>query len=706
MTFRRIAIVNRGEAAMRLIHAVRDLNAETAVEPIETVALHTEGERRGDVRARGRPRLRPRARPRPAPTSTTRSWSGPCVETGADAAWVGWGFVAEDPAFAELCERIGVTFIGPSAEAMRRLGDKIGSKLIAEEVGVPVAPWSRRRASTPSRTRIAAADEIGYPLMLKATAGGGGRGIRKIASDDGAGATPTSAPATRRSARSAAAWSSSRAWSPARGTSRSRSSPTARARRGRSASATARSSAATRRSSRSRPRRCSSAEQTARAQGQSAERLALAVGLRRRRHRRVPLPPGRAVLRLPRGQHPAAGRAPDHRGHHRHRPGQGCRSTSPSGGRLEGDAAGRARPRRRGPAQRRGPRPRLRPRRRAGSPCSTLPAGPGHPGRHRRRRGRHDPRRLRLDDRQDHRLRPQPRRGAGPAAPRGRRDHRGHRGRRDQQELHPRPARPARGHRRLAPTPAGSTGSAARDGSSSHQHSGIALVAAGIEAYEDEEQVEVTRLLETARGGRPQVQHKVGRAVDLKLRGAVHKVTRHAHRAAPVPGRRRRRTDADRRRRRSSGIDAYASRLTVERPRYRLVTATPRPGPPRRGRRRRPTGSAATRAASCVRPRPPWSSRRRSAAGAEVAAGAPVLVLESMKMETVLPAPFAATVQGAARLHGQPGRDRRAAASGSSRSAEDDERGRRTGGDEPAADLELPSGRVVAHRRRARPSTS
>ena len=70
------------------------------------------------------------------------------VETGADAAWVGWGFVAEDPAFAELCEKIGVTFVGPSAEAMRKLGDKIGAKLIAEEVGVPVAPWSRGAVAT------------------------------------------------------------------------------------------------------------------------------------------------------------------------------------------------------------------------------------------------------------------------------------------------------------------------------------------------------------------------------------------------------------------------------------------------------------------------------------------------------------------------------------------------------------------------------
>ena len=73
------------------------------------------------------------------------------METRADAAWVGWGFVAEDPAFAELCEKIGVTFVGPSPEAMRKLGDKIGAKLIAEEVGVPVAPWSRGAVRDPGR---------------------------------------------------------------------------------------------------------------------------------------------------------------------------------------------------------------------------------------------------------------------------------------------------------------------------------------------------------------------------------------------------------------------------------------------------------------------------------------------------------------------------------------------------------------------------
>src|SRR6266511_1043213 len=126
---RRIAVVNRGEAAMRLINAVRELNAEGG-EPTATFV------READVTYPLGPAS---ARPYLDLALLERALR----ETRADAAWVGWGFVAEDPAFAELCDRIGVTFIGPPAEAMRKLGDKIGSKLIAEEVGVPVAPWSR-----------------------------------------------------------------------------------------------------------------------------------------------------------------------------------------------------------------------------------------------------------------------------------------------------------------------------------------------------------------------------------------------------------------------------------------------------------------------------------------------------------------------------------------------------------------------------------
>ena len=179
MAFSRIAIVNRGEAAMRLIHAVREINAAGSG-PIQTVALHTEGEthatfvREADLSYNLGPAA---ARPYLDLAVLERA----LVDTGADAVWPGWGFVAEDPSFVDLCDRLAVTFIGPSAEAMRKLGDKIGSKLIAEEVGVPVAPWSRGAVDTLERA-LAAAEEIGYPLMLKATAGGGGRGIRKVAS--------------------------------------------------------------------------------------------------------------------------------------------------------------------------------------------------------------------------------------------------------------------------------------------------------------------------------------------------------------------------------------------------------------------------------------------------------------------------------------------------------------------------------------------
>src|SRR5689334_19417188 len=178
--FKRIAIVNRGEAAMRLINAVREVNAEGG-DPIETVALFTDGERTATF-------VRAADITYPLGPASARPYLDLAVleralrETGADAAWVGWGFVAEDPNFAELCARIGVTFIGPSPEAMRKLGDKIGSKLIAEEVGVPVAPWSGGGVDTLADATAAAA-KIGYPLMLKATAGGGGRGIRMVASD-------------------------------------------------------------------------------------------------------------------------------------------------------------------------------------------------------------------------------------------------------------------------------------------------------------------------------------------------------------------------------------------------------------------------------------------------------------------------------------------------------------------------------------------
>jgi len=164
---------------MRLIHAVGELNAGGGPR-METVALYTDVDATATfVRAADLSYcIGPAAK---RPYLDLAVLAGALTETGADAAWVGWGFVAENPAFAELCQQLGVTFIGPDPDAMRKLGDKIGAKLIAERAGVPVAPWSRGPVRN-LRAALRSAEGIGYPLMLKATAGGGGRGIRVIAS--------------------------------------------------------------------------------------------------------------------------------------------------------------------------------------------------------------------------------------------------------------------------------------------------------------------------------------------------------------------------------------------------------------------------------------------------------------------------------------------------------------------------------------------
>jgi acetyl/propionyl-CoA carboxylase alpha subunit len=104
----------------------------------------------------------------------------------ADAAWVGWGFVAEHPEFVELCDRLGIVFVGPDAAMMRRVGDKIEAKRLAEAAGVPVAPWSGGPVETFEEAE-GHAERIGFPLMVKAAAGGGGRGIRRV---DAAGELP------------------------------------------------------------------------------------------------------------------------------------------------------------------------------------------------------------------------------------------------------------------------------------------------------------------------------------------------------------------------------------------------------------------------------------------------------------------------------------------------------------------------------------
>jgi acetyl/propionyl-CoA carboxylase alpha subunit/acetyl-CoA carboxylase carboxyltransferase component len=179
--FARLAVVNRGEPAVRLIRAVRELNEERGYD-ITVIALHTEAERRA---------LFVRSADESVCLRDVESPGGPYLDheeleralraCRADSVWVGWGFVAEDPAFADLCERLGLVFLGPPAQAMRQLGDKIEAKLLAEKTGVPVAPWSGGPVATLEEA-IQQAESIGFPLVLKARSGGGGRGIRMVES--------------------------------------------------------------------------------------------------------------------------------------------------------------------------------------------------------------------------------------------------------------------------------------------------------------------------------------------------------------------------------------------------------------------------------------------------------------------------------------------------------------------------------------------
>ena len=190
MSFQRVAIVNRGEPAMRFVRAAREWNQEHD-DALRTIALYTEPDRRAlfvreadeswDLGSAtfvdekdGQRKVRYLDY-----AALERALRG----TRAEAVWVGWGFVSEHAAFAELCRELGVVFIGPDPETTRRLGDKIASKCLAEEAGVPVAPWSGGAVDTLDDAR-GHAERLGYPLMVKATAGGGGRGIRRVYAPD------------------------------------------------------------------------------------------------------------------------------------------------------------------------------------------------------------------------------------------------------------------------------------------------------------------------------------------------------------------------------------------------------------------------------------------------------------------------------------------------------------------------------------------
>lgn len=184
--FRRIAIVNRGEAAMRFIHAAREFSEEHGV-PFCTVALYTDPDRHAmfvreadEAVYLGPPHT---CDPETGQARSTyvdyKRLEEALSAARADAVWVGWGFVAEHARFADLCADLGLVFIGPSGDVMRMLGDKIRSKQLAEQAHIPVTPWSCGAADT-LEVALHHAERIGYPLFIKASAGGGGRGIRRV----------------------------------------------------------------------------------------------------------------------------------------------------------------------------------------------------------------------------------------------------------------------------------------------------------------------------------------------------------------------------------------------------------------------------------------------------------------------------------------------------------------------------------------------
>jgi acetyl-CoA carboxylase biotin carboxylase subunit len=173
MPIRKVLIANRGEIAVRIIRAVHELG-------LNSVAVYSTADRVG-LHVRMAEEAVPIGPP-PAAESYLRidRLIEAAHETGADAIHPGYGFLAENPTFAREVVRAGLVFIGPSGHTMELTGNKLAARATAARLGVPVVPGSPALGD-PASAR-AAADEIGYPVMLKAAAGGGGKGMRIVRS--------------------------------------------------------------------------------------------------------------------------------------------------------------------------------------------------------------------------------------------------------------------------------------------------------------------------------------------------------------------------------------------------------------------------------------------------------------------------------------------------------------------------------------------
>ncbi len=189
--FKKILIANRGEIALRVIRACKELG-------IRTVAIHSESDvtslhvRLADEKVCvGPPDAALSYRNIPNVLSAAEI-------TGADAIHPGYGFLSENAHFAEVCESIGIKFIGPTSENIAMMGDKAKAREVVAQRGLPVTPGSPGEVRTEEEA-LQAAQKIGFPVIIKATAGGGGRGMRVVNHADALGRAFQSAQAEAKS---------------------------------------------------------------------------------------------------------------------------------------------------------------------------------------------------------------------------------------------------------------------------------------------------------------------------------------------------------------------------------------------------------------------------------------------------------------------------------------------------------------------------
>ncbi|HSK84994.1 MAG TPA: acetyl-CoA carboxylase biotin carboxylase subunit, partial [Rubrobacter sp.] len=175
IVFEKVLVANRGEIALRVVRACQELGvaAVAVYSDADESALHV---RHADEAVR--------IGPPPAGKSylDVEALIDAAKESGAEAVHPGYGFLAENAAFAAACREAGLTFVGPSAEAIEKMGNKSAARRLAREAKVPVVPGSDDASSADEAAQTAGG--IGYPIMVKAAAGGGGRGIRVAEDED------------------------------------------------------------------------------------------------------------------------------------------------------------------------------------------------------------------------------------------------------------------------------------------------------------------------------------------------------------------------------------------------------------------------------------------------------------------------------------------------------------------------------------------